>query len=80
MQIVWDEPKRISNIKKHGFDFADLDFVFFENAKIVMQKKNRFKAMGLFKNRIVSVIFASLGSEALSIISMRFANKSEYKQ
>jgi uncharacterized protein len=28
MKIVWDETKRLANLKKHGFDFAapDLDF------------------------------------------------------
>jgi uncharacterized DUF497 family protein len=29
MEIVWDEPKRIANIEKHGLDFADLTFEFF---------------------------------------------------
>jgi uncharacterized protein len=25
MLIFWDEPKRLANIDKHGFDFAGLD-------------------------------------------------------
>jgi uncharacterized DUF497 family protein len=25
MKILWDEPKRLANIKKHGLDFADLN-------------------------------------------------------
>lgn len=28
MKLVWDEPKRIANIEKHGLDFADLTFEF----------------------------------------------------
>ncbi len=29
MIFVWGEPKRLANIDKHGFDFADIDEVFF---------------------------------------------------
>jgi uncharacterized DUF497 family protein len=28
MQIVWDEPKRLANLDKHGLDFADLNETF----------------------------------------------------
>jgi hypothetical protein len=28
MEIVWDEPKRLANLDKHGLDFADLDETF----------------------------------------------------
>jgi len=28
MKIVWDEPKRLANIEKHGLDFAALDDEF----------------------------------------------------
>lgn len=29
MKIVWDEPKRLANLDKHGLDFADLNETFF---------------------------------------------------
>ncbi len=29
MKIVWDEPKRLADIEKHGLDFAALDEEFF---------------------------------------------------
>jgi hypothetical protein len=32
MKIVWDESKRLTNLAKHGLDFADLDFDFFAAA------------------------------------------------
>jgi uncharacterized protein len=36
VKIVWDEPKRLANIAKHGgLDFADLDEEFFEQSMIV---------------------------------------------
>jgi uncharacterized DUF497 family protein len=28
MKIVWDEPKRLANLDKHGLDFADLNETF----------------------------------------------------
>jgi uncharacterized DUF497 family protein len=34
MKIVWDEPKRLANLDKHGLDFADLNETFFENALV----------------------------------------------
>jgi uncharacterized DUF497 family protein len=30
MKIVWDEPKRLANLDKHGLDFADLNETFFD--------------------------------------------------
>ncbi len=34
MRIVWDEPKRLMNIAKHGLDFASLTLEFFGAASI----------------------------------------------
>jgi uncharacterized DUF497 family protein len=28
MKILWDEPKRLAKLDKHGLDFADLDEAF----------------------------------------------------
>jgi uncharacterized DUF497 family protein len=35
MKIIWDEPKRLANLDKHGLDFADLNETFFDNALVV---------------------------------------------
>lgn len=78
MKVVWDEPKRRHNIAKHGLDFASLTVEFFENARIEDAKSGRFLAVGEFEGvTIIAVVFRPLGSEALSIISMRRANKAE---
>ena len=78
MKLVWDEPKRQRNIAKHGLDFAVLTSEFFENARIEDAKSGRFLAVGEFEGvTIIAVVFRPLGSEALSIISMRRANKAE---
>lgn len=78
MIIVWDEPKRQSNIAKHGLDFADLTFDFFETAQIRPAYNDRELAIGEFKGvKIIAVVYRPLGSEAISIISMRPATRNE---
>lgn len=79
MRIVWDEHKRRANIAKHGLDFADLSEAFFLNAMIRDAKLGRLKAIGRLEDGTVAVIFAILGSEAISAISMRPASDRERK-
>jgi hypothetical protein len=56
-------------LAKHGLDFADLSIFFFENAFITEARNGRYKALGFFKDEIIiTVVFAPLGLEALSII------------
>lgn len=77
MKIIWDEPKRAANIEKHGLDFAALSFEFFLSALVVPAKEGRSKAIGRLADGTVVVIFVTLGTEALSVISMRPARKDE---
>jgi uncharacterized protein len=77
MKIVWDEPKRLANLAHHGMDFADLDETFFEGSVIVPAKLNRQIAVGRHRNGIILVVFVALGTEGLSIISMRPASRKE---
>jgi uncharacterized DUF497 family protein len=76
--ITWDEPKRLANLDKHGLDFALLDIEFFASAMVVPASSGRFKAVGVINGVYVAVvIFAPLGQEAISIISLRRANLKE---
>lgn len=77
MKIVWDEPKRRANLDKHGMDFADLNETFFDNALVLATYRNRWRAIGIDIRGVVSVIFATRGTEGVSIISMRPASKKE---
>ncbi len=77
MKIVWDHPKRIANIAKHGLDFATLTEEFFADAVIVSAKSGRYQAIGKDADGVISVIFGVLGPEAFSVISMRPAKKKE---
>ena len=81
MKIVWDEPKRQINLDKHGLDFADLTIDFFEAARVEPAKQDRFLAVGELNGvAVIAVVFRPLGSEALSVISMRPASRNERKQ
>lgn len=76
MKIVWDERKRQANLLKHGLDFALLDAEFFAAAYIGAAKRDRLLAVGEI-NGIVTIIFIRLGTEGLSVISMRPASRRE---
>ncbi len=80
MHIVYDEAKRRSNIDKHGLDFADLTREFFAAATLGPAKGGRSLAVGrLGSGSVLAVVFAPLGREAISIISMRRASRKERK-
>jgi hypothetical protein len=77
VKIVWDEPKRLANLDKHGMDFADLNETFFDTALVLEARGNRWAAIGVNIRGVIAVIFARRGMEGVSIISMRPASKKE---
>ena len=77
MRIVWDEPKRRANIASHGMDFADLDEAFFDGSVIVPAKSGRLISVGRHHSGIIVVVFVTLGTEGVSVVSMRPASRKE---
>lgn len=77
MAIVWEESRRRSNLAKHGLDFADLDEGFFLSSMVVPAKDGRHMAIGRLADGVIAVVFAVLGSEGVSVISMRPASRKE---
>ncbi|WP_412178438.1 BrnA antitoxin family protein [Rhizobium sp. PL01] len=75
MKIIWGEPKRIANIEKHGLDLAALSYEFFLGALVSPAKAGRFQAVGRLGDGTISVIFTTLGTEGLSVISMHLTRK-----
>ncbi|WP_317151414.1 BrnT family toxin [Sphingopyxis indica] len=75
--ILWDESKRQINLAKHGFDFADLSEEFFLSALVIPAKSGRHMAIGRLADGTIAVVFALLGTEGVSVISMRHASKKE---
>ncbi|MCJ8507523.1 BrnT family toxin [Rhizobium lemnae] len=81
-KIVWDERKRLVNLEKHGLDFEDVIDFEWSSAKILEGTtddfgRRRLKAIGRFRDGTTVVIFAHLGTEAISIISFRHAGSRE---
>jgi uncharacterized protein len=77
MLIVWDEPKRLANIVKHGVDFTAFTLEFFEQSMVVPTKLGRYAAIGRQGARVFFVVFSPLGGEAISIVSARRATRRE---
>ena len=77
MKIIWDEPKRIANLVKHGMNFADLNETFFDQAVVLPAKGKRHRAIGVNIRGVICVVFAIYGNEAVSLISMRPAREDE---
>lgn len=77
MRILWDEPKRQSNLDKHGLDFADLTEDFFLSSVVVPAKDGRSMAIGRLRDGIIATVFVRLGEEGLSVINMRPASVKE---
>jgi uncharacterized DUF497 family protein len=77
MRIVRDERKRLKTLAERELDFDWLTLAFFEAAIIEPVRDGRFKATGELDGVGFAVIFKLLGTEALSIISMRPANRKE---
>lgn len=58
MRFTWDENKRQSNLKKHGFDFRDAESVFAGEIVTVEDtryeyREERFATLGSLYGRIV---------------------------
>ena len=79
MKIVWDEPKRLANLDKHGLDFADLNETFFDDALVLPTYNKRWAGIGKNVRGVIVVVFVKLGKEAVSVISMCPASKNERK-
>lgn len=64
--ITWDEPKRRRNLKKHGFDFLDVEQVFegvtytYENDRVAYAEQ-RFVTLGLLREIVVSTVHTEEG-------------------
>jgi uncharacterized protein len=79
MAISFDEPKRQLNLVKHGLDFADRDVEYFADSLVVAAKLGRSMAIGILCNDVIATVFVKLGSQGLSIASMRPASRKERK-
>src|ERR1700693_3228839 len=73
MKIIWDEPKRVANIKTHGLDLAGSELFDWDGATVVPGHSDeggrpRFRAIGWMGDELVTLVFSRLGAEAISVI------------
>jgi len=82
VKFTWHEPKRRSNLKKHGFDFADAEEVFTgptlteEDDARDYDGEQRFNTTGFLGTQIVTICHTETASE-IHVISMRKADLHE---
>jgi len=85
MKFEWDEVKNRSNIRKHGFDFADAPEIF-QGPLLALPDtredygEDRWIAIGLLRNRVVVLAFAQPAEDVIRIISLRKADRDERKE
>jgi uncharacterized protein len=77
----WDEDKRLTNLAKHGVDFADIDLFDWTTAmEIIDNRKDygevREGAYGLIGQRLHFVLYTWRDGR-MRIIGLRKANKRE---
>jgi uncharacterized protein len=85
MKFEWDEAKNLTNIRKHGFDFADAEEIF--RGLVIAEPdthedfgEERWRGLGTIGGRIVQVVFCERASETVRIISLRKATSRESKE
>lgn len=83
IKFEWDENKRRENLRKHGFDFADVWRVFENKIDVIIDDRfdygeTRFFALGLLFGRVVAVLYTET-DEIRRIIYVRKGNNDEEK-
>ena len=85
MNIVWDEMKNKSNIKKHGVSFETASYIFEDPLHIsvpdrIVDGEERWLTMGLVGGMVVLVVAHTYDDEIIRIVSARKATKYERKK
>ena len=82
--MIWDENKRISNLKKHGIDFLDC-FELWDNLTVTREDTRhsylepRFITLGIVLNGVAVVVHTETVKGDVRLISARKATKYERK-
>ena len=85
MKVEWDEDKNRSNIRKHGFHFAEAVEMF--RGPLLVQPDTRedygevrWIGSGMIQGRLAFVAFAERPEGTVRIISLRRATREERKE
>ena len=80
--LFWDESKRLSNLAKHGVDFAaavgfDWDTALVQEDERFRYNEQRFVALGWMSNGLHMMAFTMVDEDGIRIITLRKATKQE---
>ena len=82
MQFEWDETKRLTNLEKHGFDFAVATQVFDGRQAIHIPSKypdeERFMTIAVVNDVPVAVVW-TWRTQVIRLISVRHARTKEIR-
>jgi uncharacterized DUF497 family protein len=83
MRFEWDEAKRRSNLKRHGFDFEDGEKIFAGETVSDLDDRfdygeRRFITLGSLRGKVITITHTEI-DEVVRLISLRKASKNEEK-
>lgn len=82
--FVWDETKRLSNLKKHGLDFRDAHLVYDDPDKCTYDasREDEYRLMDVallvVNGRLLTLVYMEIGDD-VRVISFRNASREERK-
>ncbi len=81
MEFEWDEAKRLSNLAKHGLDFAQVAHFDWDRAAVETDLRfrygeDRFRAFVRFDGEMYSIAF-TMRNGVVRVLSFRYANRKE---
>ena len=83
--FVWDEAKRLSNLKKHELDFRDAHLIYDNPDKCTYDasREDEYRlmdvALAILKGRVLTLVYMEVG-EDVRVISFRNSSREERKQ
>jgi uncharacterized protein len=86
MKLEWDEAKRLANIRKHGFDFADASEMFSRPMLVSPDTRHdyaetRWLGLGWIKGCLAKIVFVEKDADVVvRIISLRKATSREREE
>ena len=80
----WDEAKRLTNLAKHGVDFADIALFDWKTARELTDLRHVYGEVRIEASRLIGdrlhVLVYTRRENAIRIISLRKANPREIEQ
>ncbi|WP_263354083.1 BrnT family toxin [Acidicapsa acidisoli] len=82
--FIWDEAKRLSNLKKHGLDFRDAHLIYDNPDKCTYDasREDEYRlmdvALAVLRGRLLTLVYMEIEDD-VRVISFRNASREERK-